>query len=132
MNPPVRSIAQEWVGRERLSDEELRGAGLRGSRRYGGKVFQAGLELRARGISIIGTEGGWLDMTVEELIAQIRGLPAQDLHRLLDVIEGQVEVTASSRASDWAPLFGTIEAGQAEEILEAIRDDCRQVDQSGW
>ena len=67
-------------------------------------------------------------MTVEELIAQIRGLPAPDLHRLLDVIEGQVEVTASSRASDWAPLFGTIETGQAEEILKAIRDDCRQVD----
>jgi len=71
-------------------------------------------------------------MTVEELITQIRSLPAQDIHRLLDVIEGQVEVAAPPRASDWAPLFGTIEANQAEEILQAIGEDCRQVDERGW
>lgn len=71
-------------------------------------------------------------MTVEELIAQIRNLPAPDLYRLLDVVEGQVEVASPSRASDWAPLFGTLEAAEAAEILRAVGEDCRRVDQSGW
>jgi len=71
-------------------------------------------------------------MTVEELIAQIRNLPAPDLYRLLDVIEGQVEAMSPPQASDWTPLFGILEAGQAAEILKAVGDDCRRVDQSGW
>lgn len=71
-------------------------------------------------------------MTVEELIVQIRNLPAQDLYRLLDVIEGQVEASSPPQASDWAPLFGSLEADQAAEILQAVGDDCRRVDQSGW
>ena len=71
-------------------------------------------------------------MTVEELIAQIRNLPAEDLYRLLDVIEGQVEAVPPPRASDGTPLFGTLAAGQAAEVLQAVGDDCRRVDQSGW
>ncbi len=71
-------------------------------------------------------------MTVEELIAQVRNLPAPDLHRLLDVIEGQVEAVSPPRASDWSPLFGTLEAGQAADILQAVGKDCRRVDQCGW
>jgi hypothetical protein len=71
-------------------------------------------------------------MTVEEQIVQIRNVPALDLYRLLDVIEGQVEVASPPQASDWAPLFGTLDAGQAAEILQAVGDDCRRVDQSGW
>lgn len=71
-------------------------------------------------------------MTVEELIAQIRNLPAPELHRLLDMIEGRAEVASPPQASDWAPLFGTLDAGQAAEILQAVGDDCRRVDHSGW
>jgi hypothetical protein len=71
-------------------------------------------------------------MTVEELIVQIRNLPAPELHRLLDMIEGQTEIASPPQASDWAPFFGTLEAGQAAEILQAVGDDCRRVDQSGW
>ena len=71
-------------------------------------------------------------MTVEELIEQIRNLPALDLYRLLDVIEGQVEVASPPKASDWAPLFGTLDADQAAEILQAVGEDCRRVDPSGW
>ena len=71
-------------------------------------------------------------MTVEELIVQIRNLPALELHRLLDMIEGQAEVASPPQGSDWAPLFGTLDAGQAAEILQAVGDDCRRVDQSGW
>ncbi len=83
-------------------------------------------------MGMIRTEGATRTMTVEELIEQIRALPAPDLHRLLDVIEGQVEVASPSRASDWAPLFATIGKDQAEEILRAVGDDCRRVDHSAW